>query len=148
MISAWFAETTRWPLAHRASYWQVNSYSQSDTPPLTSPSTARQPDWEWRTSSLGHVSQFSHGHILRAAEQEDKYIGLYGADTWKLNQKLTLNYGLRWEPYFPVVNMDGSAIHFDEDALEKGIKTTRFTNAPPGVFFNGDPGFPGIAGHE
>src|SRR5205823_5261100 len=35
---------------------------------------------------------------------------------------------------------------FDIDAFRKGVKTTRFTNAPPGTFYNGDPGFPGLAG--
>src|SRR5262245_22815394 len=74
------------------------------------------------------------------------YIGVYAADIWKVNRKLTLNYGVRWEPYFPMVHLDGSAIHFDHDALQKGIKTTRFANVPPGVFFNGDPGFPGASG--
>ena len=74
------------------------------------------------------------------------YIGVYAADIWKVNRKLTLNYGVRWEPYFPMVHLDGSAIHFDHDALQKGIKTTRFANVPPGVFFDGDPGFPGASG--
>jgi hypothetical protein len=45
-----------------------------------------------------------------------------------------------------LTNRDRSAIHFDIDALRKGVKTTQFTNAPPGLFFNGDPGFPGLQG--
>jgi carboxypeptidase family protein len=93
----------------------------------------------------GDVSLFRNGS---PSEQHNrsKYVGVYGADTWKVNQKLTLNYGLRWEPYLPQVNLDRSAIHVDVDAMVKGIKTKRFDNAPPGLFFEGDPGFPGKSG--
>jgi hypothetical protein len=93
----------------------------------------------------GDVSVFRNGS---ASEQHNraKYAGAYGADTWKVNQKLTLNYGLRWEPYLPQVNLDRSAIHVDVDAMNKGVKTRRFDNAPPGLFFEGDPGFPGKSG--
>jgi hypothetical protein len=45
-----------------------------------------------------------------------------------------------------MLHMDGGLIHFDADALAKGTKTTRFANVPPGIFFKGDPGFPGDAG--
>jgi hypothetical protein len=78
--------------------------------------------------------------------KKSTYVGAYAADTWKVHQRLTVNYGVRWEPYFPMVNRDRSAIHYDEDALRKGLKTTQFVNAPPGLFFNGDPGFPGLRG--
>ena len=57
-----------------------------------------------------------------------------------------MNYGVRWEPFFPQINRGRHSIHFDEDAMRKGIKTNRFTNAPPGLFFDGDPGFPGRSG--
>src|SRR5262249_2547319 len=75
-----------------------------------------------------------------------KSVGLYVNDTWKYTQKLTLNFGLRWEPFFPQVNLDGTSIHYDEAALKAGIKTNRFINAPPGVFFDTDPGFAGRSG--
>jgi hypothetical protein len=94
---------------------------------------------------LGNASVFTMG-TNGDQHKRSKYVGLYGADIWKVNTKLTLNYGLRWEPYFPMIHADGSAIHFDLDALRKGVKTTRFANVPPGVFFNGDPGFPGLSG--
>jgi hypothetical protein len=91
---------------------------------------------------MGNAASFRMGNPS-SQHKWSKYFGMYGADTWKLTPKLTLNYGLRWEPYFPTIHRDTSAIHYDHDAFAKGIKTTRFTNAPPGVFFNGDPGFQG-----
>ena len=94
---------------------------------------------------MGNVDLFSMGSTA-GTNKRAKYIGLYGNDSWKVNQKLTFNYGLRWEPFFPLVNVDGSSVHFDVDALRKGVKTTRFTNLPPGLFFEGDPGFPGKSG--
>jgi hypothetical protein len=92
----------------------------------------------------GNASVFQMG-TNGDQHKRSKYIALYAADIWKVSRKLTLNYGLRWEPYFPMLNLDGGAMHFDLDALRKGIKTTVYNNLPPGVFFNGDPGFPGLA---
>jgi hypothetical protein len=34
-------------------------------------------------------------------------------DAWKASSKLTLNYGLRWEPYFPLTNDDDQVLIFD-----------------------------------
>ena len=54
-----------------------------------------------------------------------------------------MTYGLRWEPYFPMINLDGTAVHYDENALKNGIRSQKFDKTPPGVTFTGDPGFPG-----
>jgi hypothetical protein len=93
----------------------------------------------------GTVNQLSNGtdalHYKRT-----KYLGLYGGDTWKLNQKLIMSYGLRWEPYFPIRDLIGAMIHFDPVAMAQGIKSTKFSTTPPGVFYPGDPGFPGSSG--
>jgi hypothetical protein len=73
-------------------------------------------------------------------------MGIYFNDTWKVNPKWTLSYGLRWEPYFPIVDREGGPIHFDHDSFLKGIRSQQFDTTPPGVFFPGDPGFVGKTG--
>ena len=74
------------------------------------------------------------------------YLSVYAADTWKATQRLTVNYGLRWEPYFPQQNTDKGVSHFDMNAFLQGIRSRVFVNGPPGQFFPGDPGFPSLAG--
>src|SRR5579862_8509630 len=51
---------------------------------------------------LGEVSQFQRyiSHVNDAGEREWRFF-FYGQDTWRITQKLTLNYGLRWEIYRP-----------------------------------------------
>jgi carboxypeptidase family protein len=93
---------------------------------------------------LGQVNSWTMG-TAEGSLKRSKYIGVYGSDTWQVTKKLTLNYGLRWEPFFPVINLDGYTLHFDLDAFRKGIKSTYYKNTPPGLFYEGDPGVPGKA---
>src|SRR5438105_3853390 len=90
---------------------------------------------------MGKVSSWRTGNTIEQRTHTNSF-NLYFADTWKLSPRVTMNYGIRWEPWFPQVNDDGTAIHFDEAALRAGAHTNRFVNAPPGLFFDGDPGFP------
>ncbi len=131
-------------LGAQMSAWQVNSYSDSQAG-LSFTFNGQTTGLGMADFFMGNVSQFQNG-TYSVQNKRSKYFGLYGADTWKVSQELTMNYGLRWEPYFPIQNIEGGAMNFDEDALRKGIKSTRFTNTPPGLFFSGDPGFPGLAG--
>jgi hypothetical protein len=71
------------------------------------------------------------------------YLGVYAADTWKATPRLTVNYGLRWEPRFAPVARHGYLSNFDEARYKANIKTTVFKNAPAGFTYPGDPGFPG-----
>ncbi len=43
---------------------------------------------------------FSSPSVVDAGEHQKRF-GFYGQDTWRINSRLTLNYGLRWEIYFP-----------------------------------------------
>jgi hypothetical protein len=71
------------------------------------------------------------------------HVGLYVQDSWKVNPRLTINPGLRWEPYLPVRVEDVGLSYFDREAFDRGIKSTVFPNAPAGLKFPGDPGMPG-----
>jgi Carboxypeptidase regulatory-like domain/TonB dependent receptor len=86
---------------------------------------------------LGDVSSLTQGN----PEQENwrqTYYGLYVQDTYRIRHNLTLNAGLRWEPYFPAQDRYHRGSHFDPAAFAAGTTSTVFTNAPPGLFFCGD----------
>ena len=63
-------------------------------------------------------------------------------DTWRATDRLTFNLGLRWEPYFGV-SVDNNAVYnFNIDNFRRGIKSKVFVNAPAGLLYPGDDGFP------
>lgn len=69
----------------------------------------------------------------------------YAQDTWKLN-RVTLNYGVVWNPFLPMNFYDADVYNFNLDAFNKGIRSTVMKNAPPGFSYPGDPGFEGNSG--
>ena len=79
---------------------------------------------------------------------EQTYLGVYAQDTWRLGSRLTVNYGLRWEPFFPQQLRNGAVYQFDMARFKQNIHSTVFPNGPAGLYFPGDPGFPTKAGME
>ena len=89
----------------------------------------------------GQLSTFTTAGVVHNSINQNQ-IGLYVTDSWKINQKLTMNYGLRWEPFLPQFITDGRAYNFDYSKFQQGIKSVVYSNAPAGFRYTGDPGFP------
>ena len=53
-----------------------------------------------------------------------------------------MNYGLRWEPFFPWKEMKHRMTQFNPTAYYANRISTVYTNAPPGLLFPGDSGVP------
>jgi hypothetical protein len=69
--------------------------------------------------------------------------GLYAQDAWKATQRLTVNYGVRWEPFFPMQMKDGRVYTFSQDRYYQNTTSSVYRNAPAGFYYPGDPGFSG-----
>jgi hypothetical protein len=77
---------------------------------------------------------------------KQKYFGLYAQDTWRLSSRVTMNYGVRWEPWFPQQHQQSQIYNFDINRFQAGQRSTAFPQAPPGLSYPGDEGFPTKAG--
>jgi len=76
-------------------------------------------------------------------DMKQKYFGLYGQDTWRVSPNITLNYGIRWEPWFPQQHQNGAIYNFSVERFHAGLRSRVFPQAPPGFTYPGDEGFPG-----
>jgi hypothetical protein len=79
-------------------------------------------------------------------EQKKWYFGSYVRDSWKVNSRLTVNLGLRYEPFLPPAMTNNAVYNFSISDFIAGRKTTVFKNSPAGFKFPGDPGFDGQSG--
>jgi hypothetical protein len=90
---------------------------------------------------LGLPSAFSQGGS-QINDQVLHSVGVYIADVWRVSSKLTLNYGIRWEPYFGARDQNNFTTAFVRENFDQGIKSAVYPNAPAGMLFPGDAGFP------
>jgi hypothetical protein len=85
---------------------------------------------------LGVPSQYNQSQ-LQAFYDRNKYVGVYGQDSWRVTKRLTLNYGLRWdriEPWYEKYNQIAT--------FAPGHQSVVFPGAPAGILFPTDPGVP------
>ncbi|HXP89272.1 MAG TPA: TonB-dependent receptor [Bryobacteraceae bacterium] len=90
---------------------------------------------------IGKPSALTQATTTMAYERMN-YFGAYAQDTWKLTSRLTVSYGLRWDPYLPLTTKYGWTAHFDPALFAQNVHSTVFTNAPAGVVYPGDPQYP------
>jgi len=120
-------------------HYQYNGNATSFAPGLFS-STGSATGSGLADFVTGQVASFQQGSPNHTYPRET-YFGLYAQDTWKVRPGLTLSYGLRWEPWFPPQLDQNINLHFDMNAFLQGSMSKVFVNAPPGLFFPGDPLF-------
>src|SRR5580658_10409432 len=85
---------------------------------------------------LGAPSQYNQSQ-LQPFYGRNKYLGIYGQDSWRLTHSLMLNYGLRWdriEPWYEKYNQIAT--------FEPGKQSVVFPTAPAGILYPTDPGVP------
>jgi hypothetical protein len=94
----------------------------------------------------GHPSSFgqSTGAILHEGVNVPS---LYVQDNYKITKRLTVNAGLRWDPYLLPKNYDHHQSIFSTDAFNSNLHSTKFPNGPAGTLFDGDAGMPSSGGY-
>ena len=94
---------------------------------------------------LGSVSGgFLQGNPVYDYDHSE-YVGAYAQDNWRVRPNLTVNLGLRWEPFLPVKNTYSWVSHFDQTRFDQNVHSTVYPLAPAGLMFPGDSGYPGDA---
>lgn len=88
---------------------------------------------------LGRFSTWSQG-TLYGFYSRQTYQALYIQDSWKITPRLTMNYGVRWEPYTAVYqSRSHQDLHFDRGLFDQNVRSSYYTTAPAGLVFSGDP---------
>jgi len=94
---------------------------------------------------LGRIFEFREATPFRQNITQP-YVALYAQDTWRASSQVTVNYGARWEPWFPQNSKDRAFYSFDIARIQSNTRSTAYPQAPLGLFYPGDPGFPGTTG--
>jgi len=114
-------------------YDQINTYPFADLNGSFN-ITGQETGLDFADFLIG-VSSIYTQNQLRPFYGRNRYVGLYGEDSWRVKSNLTLNYGLRWdriEPWYEKYNNNITFI--------PGEQSEVFPAAPTGIVYPGDPG--------
>ncbi len=91
---------------------------------------------------LGDLSSFLQGNPDWENDRAN-FVGAYAQDSWKVSPSLTFSYGLRYEPFLQQHNWNRWVETFNPANFAAGIRSSVYANAPAGLMFPGDTGYPG-----
>jgi len=89
---------------------------------------------------FGYLYQMNQG-TGQLFHPRGKFQGAYVQDSWKFTHNLTLDYGVRYEPFVPWKERDGRMGSFFPTLWASNTHSTVYPLAPAGMQFAGDPGF-------
>lgn len=84
----------------------------------------------------GRASQFVQGGGEFKDLRGNRWAA-YVQDNWRVNSRLTLNLGVRWDPWIPYKDIQGRVVCY-----LPGAKSSVYPNAPAGLIYGGDQGCP------
>ena len=100
------------------------------------------------TSIVTPMASFLLGGLTQFQQASGQYFnnryhvtGYYAQDSWKVNRRLTLTFGLRYEPFAPQHELKGRQGMFSQTAWAAGQISTTHPTALAGLLFPGDTGF-------
>jgi carboxypeptidase family protein len=131
---SWVKGAHQWGFGANFIHTNLNTNSGVNTNPTFTFSGQAQTGNGLADFLLGKPSQFAQGNE-NVGNGRQNYIGAYIQDTWKVNPRLTLNYGVRWEPFLPGHEANNQTAHFDRAAFDAGIHSKVYVNAPAGLQF-------------
>jgi hypothetical protein len=111
---------------------------------------ATRPEAEFSGDWTGYdVADFFLGKMVSFSQGAPQQQGLrswqssfYVSDHFRVAPRLTLDLGLRYEPYVPYREKSDRLEYFSPSAFAAGTTSKQFVNAPAGLLFPGDAGFP------
>ena len=68
---------------------------------------------------VGALGSLEHG-VPNLLVMDMVYAGLYAQDAWRMSDRVTFNYGVRWEPFLGQQMLYGGATNFNHDELREG----------------------------
>jgi hypothetical protein len=75
--------------------------------------------------------------------QHQNIFALYAQDAWKVNRRVTVTAGLRWDPFFGHYVPGGTdVVNISLANIINNVHSVKFPAAPAGYLFPGDPGGP------
>ena len=79
---------------------------------------------------MGRVGSLEHsGPAFLPMDQW--YLGIYAQDSWRASRRMTLNAGVRWEPYFGQNLLNGAIYNFSFENSRNNVKSPVSGTRPP-----------------